>query len=85
MSDGITDAEREGREIAEEWKRREINSFLSMRTKKELVDALVNRDNVKTYMIPDKQLWRIECSHNGMYIDDTHHGYGKVRILVVKE
>ena len=47
MSDGITDAEREGREIAEEWKRREIQSFLSMRTTKELVEELAKREGVK--------------------------------------
>jgi hypothetical protein len=63
MSDGITDAEREGREIAEEWKRREIQSFFSARTTKELVDELSKREGVRrlelgkneTYCIASKE------------------------------
>ena len=84
MSDGITDAAKADQQSFYDWKKKEIQTFLSMRTPKELIDELAKRDGVKTYMIPDKQLWRIECSDNGMYIDNAHHGYGAARILVVK-
>ena len=78
MSDGITDAEREGREIAEEWKRREINSFLSMRTTKELVNELSKREGVKEIIIQPYEWYQIS---GGKEQWDT--GIGPARILVV--
>ena len=49
MSDGITDAEREGTLRIEKWKKDQITAFLSTVSTAELVDALCKRDDVTNY------------------------------------
>ena len=52
MSDGITDAVSYDQRAFDDWKRREIESFLSKMTVKELCDELAKRDGVKPIEIP---------------------------------
>ena len=78
MSDGITDAEREGREIAEEWKRREIAAFFSYRTTKELVEELAKREGVKEIIVQPYEWYQV-CGEK----EQWDHGTGPARILVV--
>ena len=49
MSDGITDAEREGTLRIENWKRDQITAYLSTVSTAELVDALCKREDVTNY------------------------------------
>ena len=78
MGDGITDAEREGREIAEEWKRREIAAFFSSRTTKEVVNELCKREGVKEIIILPYEWYQVSSEK-----EQWDHGTGPARILVV--
>ena len=85
MSDGITDAEREGREIAEEWKRREINLFLSNRSIKELVDELSKREGVELIETSEHHSYCLNVySKQFGYLFSTTSDDKPARILVVK-
>jgi serine phosphatase RsbU (regulator of sigma subunit) len=44
MSDGITDAEREGRRLFEEWKGQQFKTFLQNTPTEKIVDELVRRN-----------------------------------------
>ena len=74
----IRQDEREGREIAEEWKRREIQSFLSMRTTKELVEELAKREGVKEIVVQPYEWYQVSGEK-----EQWDHGLGPARILVV--
>ena len=52
MSDGITDAVTYSQQSFNDWKKREIQTFLSLRSTKELVDELSRREGVRQYTIP---------------------------------
>jgi hypothetical protein len=88
MSDGITDAVSYDQRAFDDWKRREIISFLSKMSKKELVDELAKREGVVHHIVNADQKWYL-C------IDHIEIGYerlcyaggdtGAARILVVKE
>ena len=83
MSDGITDAVTYSQQSFNDWKKREIQTFLSLRSTKELVDELSKREGV----------WHDMVTPNGRYeihiIDDrediTKKDFGPARILAVTD
>ena len=79
MSDGITDAVTYSQQSFNDWKKREIQTFLSMRTTKELVDALKGREGVMN--IPTEHDTVYTMSIGGDVIGIGNADY----ILVVKE
>ena len=78
MSDGITDAEREGKHYIELWKERERDRILSEFTKKEIVEELCKREGVEEIVIPLEDYCELETTTH------FHKIYsGAARILVV--
>jgi len=78
MSDGITDAEREGKHYIELWKERERDRILSEFTKKEIVEELCKREGVKEIWIEPYERYAIIPERS-----DSVHDTGAARILVV--
>ena len=83
MSDGITDNVTYSHQSFSDWKKREIQTFLSLRSTKELVDELSRREGVQTIEIPDDEFWWVQQSC-GWVPGKTYKGKGAARILVVK-
>jgi serine phosphatase RsbU (regulator of sigma subunit) len=84
MSDGITDAQRESQEAYDDWRRREIKTFLSMRTTEEPVDELrLHRKGVDYYQVHDDGMYSLHVMSKGH--DHMATNNGKYLILVVKE
>ena len=79
MSDGITDAVTYSQQSFNDWKKREIQTFLSLRSTKELVEELSKRDGVKN--IPTEHDTAYALSTKGDVIGIGNADY----ILVVKE
>ena len=79
MSDGITDAVTYSQQSFSDWKKREIQTFLSLRSTKELVDELSKRDGVMH--IPTEHDTVYTMSIGGDVIGIGNADY----ILVVKE
>ena len=87
MSDGITDAEREGTLRIEKWKKDQITAYLSTVSTAELVDALCKRQGVEQYKTTSPEdKWRIKIIESDLrFADRKARGKGNVIILVVKE
>jgi len=79
MTDGISDAAKEDQQNFNDWKKREIQTFLSLRSTKELVDALKGRVGVMN--IPTEHDTVYTMSIGGDVIGIGNADY----ILVVKE
>ena len=59
MSDGITDAEREGTLRIEKWKRDQITAFLSKVSTAELIDELCKRVGVEHYLFGEHKQYLV--------------------------
>jgi len=82
MSDGITDAEREGTLRIEKWKKDQITAFLSTVSTAELVDALCKREGVSMTILKEQHRGEL----NWVTINSNPQGFPwSARILVVKE
>ena len=85
MSDGITDAASYDQRAFDDWKRREIKTFLSMRTTEELVDELCKRDGVTEYPVELEWLYSLHVMGKGHDIFTMNDGKKAARILVVTD
>ena len=81
MSDGITDNVTYSQQSFADWKRREIQTFLSLRSTKELVDELSKREGVTEYPVYPEWVYTLHImgKDNDVFKTDT----GSARILVV--
>ena len=78
MTDGISDAAKADQQNFNEWKKREIQTFLSLRSTKELVEELAKREGVKEIIILPYEWYQVSGEKEQW---DT--GLGPARILVV--
>lgn len=78
MSDGISDAEREGRRNIDRWKESAINQLLSTFTKEQLVGELCRREGVKEIVVSLEDYAYISHGRKSSIKVD-----GAARILVV--
>ena len=84
MSDGITDNVTYSQQSFADWKKREIQTFLSMRTTKELVEELAKREGVEEIICPDPDSgYCVALDRSDGKEIDISAGTGAARILVV--
>ena len=88
MSDGITDATRTDQQILDDWKKRELQKFLSSLSTPELVAELSKREGVKEIVVDPYIQYSITTyakqePYTFLASLTAHGGTGAARILVV--
>ena len=90
MSDGITDATRTDQQILDDWKKRELQKFLSSLSTPELVAELSKREGVKEIVVDPYIQYSIttytqQDPYTFLRSLQAYGGSGAARILVVTE
>ena len=89
MSDGITDATRTDQQILDDWKKRELQKFLSSLSTPELVAELSKREGVKEIVVDPYIQYSIttytqQDPYTFLRSLQAYGGSGAARILVIK-
>jgi hypothetical protein len=83
MSDGITDAVKEGKALMVEWKRKVFADFLKNTPTNLIIDELCKREGIIEYPAIKNSAFFIASIESGKYT--IADGTGPARILVVKD
>jgi len=82
MSDGITEDVTYSHQSFSDWKKREIQTFLSLRSTKELVDELSRREGVKEYPVELEWAYTLHVMGKGHDVFTTNNGSAKIFVVI---